>query len=58
MSVTGAVIDTYQTTSQSGIPVSCDYSNLPQGVYIISVRKLPNGPLLRGKVIINRLISG
>ena len=58
MSVTGSVIDTYQTTAQSGIPVFCDYSNLPMGVYIISVRKLPNGPLLRGKVIINRLISG
>jgi len=58
MNVTGSVIDTYQTTAQSGIPVPCDYSKLPQGVYIISVRKLPDGPLLRGKVIINRLISG
>ena len=58
MSVTGSVIDTYQTTAQSGIPVICDYSKLPQGVYIISVRKLPDGPLLRGKVIITRLISG
>jgi hypothetical protein len=58
LNVTGAVIDTYQTTAQSGIPVSCDHSNLPRGVYIITVRKLPDGPLLRGKVIINRLISG
>lgn len=58
LNVTGAVIDTYQTTVQSGIPVSCDFSNLPGGVYIITVRKLPDGPLLRGKVIINRLISG
>jgi len=58
MNVTGSVIDTYQTTAQSGIPVPCDCSNLPQGVYILSVRKLPDGPLLRGKVIINRLISG
>jgi hypothetical protein len=58
MNVTGSVIDTYQTTAQSGIPVICDYSKLPPGVYVISVRKLPNGPLLRGKVIINRLISG
>jgi hypothetical protein len=58
MSITGSVIDTYQTTAQSGIPVICDYSKLPPGVYVITVRKLPNGPLLRGKVIINRLISG
>ncbi|HZM14004.1 MAG TPA: M14 family zinc carboxypeptidase [Bacteroidales bacterium] len=57
-SVSGSVVDTYQTTVQSGIPVPCDYSNMPQGVYIISVRKLPDGPLLRGKVIIYRLISG
>jgi hypothetical protein len=58
LSITGSVIDTYQTTAQSGIPVICDYSKLSQGVYIISVRKLPDGPLLRGKVIITRLISG
>jgi hypothetical protein len=57
MSVTGAVIDTYQTVAQSGIPVICNYGKLPPGVYIISVRKLPDGPLLRGKVIISRLIS-
>ena len=57
MSVTGAVIDTYQTVIQSGIPVICNYDKLPPGVYIISVRKLPDGPLLRGKVIISRLIS-
>jgi hypothetical protein len=57
-SVSGSVVDTYQTTVQSGIPVACDFSNQPQGVYIISVRKLPVGPLLRGKVIIYRLISG
>lgn len=58
MSITGSVIDTYQTTVQSGIPIICDYSKLAPGVYVISVRKLPNGPLSRGKVIINRLISG
>lgn len=58
MSVTGAVIDSYQTTAQPGIPLICDYSKLSPGVYVISVRKLPDGPLLRGKVIINRLISG
>jgi hypothetical protein len=58
INVTGSVIDTYQTTAQPGIPVICDYGRLAPGVYIISVRKLPDGPLLRGKVIINRLISG
>ena len=57
MSVTGAVIDTYQTVAQSGIPLICDFGRLSPGVYIISVRKLPDGPLLRGKVIISRLIS-
>jgi hypothetical protein len=58
MSITGSVIDTYQTTVQSGIPIICDYSKLAPGVYVIAVRKLPNGPLSRGKVIIFRLISG
>ncbi len=56
--VSGAIIDTYQTISQPGIPFICDYSHLPSGVYIISVRKLPDGPLVRGKVIINRFIFG
>ncbi len=40
-SVSGSVVDTYQTTVQSGIPVPCDYSDQPQGVYIISVRRTP-----------------
>ena len=56
--VSGAIIDTYQTTSQPGIPFICDYSHLPSGVYIISVRKLPDGPLVRGRVVINRFIFG
>jgi hypothetical protein len=56
--VSGAVIGTYQTTAQPGIPIILDYSHLPSGVYIISVRKLPDGPLVRGRVIISRFISG
>jgi len=53
-SLSGTVIDTYQTTYQAGIPVRCKYPHLSSGVYIISVRKIPDGPLARGKVLINR----
>ena len=53
-SLSGAVIDTYQTKYQAGIPFSCKYPHLSSGVYIISVRKIPDGPLARGKVLIIR----
>ncbi|MFZ2287185.1 MAG: M14 family zinc carboxypeptidase [Bacteroidales bacterium] len=51
----GAVIKSLRTNAASGIPVICDCSDLPPGVFIISVRKEPDGPLLRGKAIITRL---
>ncbi|MGB8359389.1 MAG: M14 family zinc carboxypeptidase, partial [Bacteroidales bacterium] len=53
-SLSGAVIDTYQTKYQAGIPFSCKYPHLSSGVYIISVRKIPDGPLAKGKVLIIR----
>jgi hypothetical protein len=53
-SLSGAVIDTFQTAYQAGIPFICKYPHLSSGVYIISVRKLPNGPLSRGKVLVTR----
>jgi hypothetical protein len=55
--ISGSVIRSFRTTSLPGIPVSCDFRNLPAGIYIISVRKLPYGPLVRGKVLINRFIT-
>jgi hypothetical protein len=55
--LSGSVIRSYQTSSQPGIPVSCDCSHFPAGIYIISVRRLPYGPVVRGKVLINRFIS-
>jgi hypothetical protein len=53
-SLSGTVIDTFQTTYQAGIPVRCKYPHLSSGVYIISARKIPDGPLARGKVMIIR----
>ena len=54
-SISGSVIESYSVTSQSGIPVLCDISRLPSGVYVISVRRLPYGPVVRSRVVINRL---
>lgn len=51
----GSVIKSYRTTAYPGIPVVCDSSNLPHGLLIVSVRKEPDGPLLRGKAVITRL---
>lgn len=51
----GALLKSFRTTAYPGIPVACNCSMLPPGIYIISVRKEPNGPLLRGKAIITRL---
>jgi hypothetical protein len=51
----GSVLKSYRTMAYPGIPVVCDCSNLPSGLVIVSVRKEPNGPLLRGKAVITRL---
>jgi len=52
---TGAVLTSFRTTVSQGIPVVCDCSALPPGLLIVSVRKEPDGPLLRGKAVITRL---
>jgi len=54
-SLSGSEIESYYITSQSGIPVPCDISNLPSGIYIISVRRLPYGPVVRSRAVIGRL---
>ncbi len=51
----GSVLKSCRETAYPGIPVVCDCSNLPPGLLIVSVRKEPDGPLLRGKAIITRL---
>lgn len=51
----GAPVKSFRTVVQPGIPIVCDFNNLPSGVYIISVRKEPGGPVLRGKTVIIRL---
>lgn len=54
-SASGSLLRSFRTTAYQGIPVIFDCSLLPQGIIIISVRKEPNGPLLRGKAVITRL---
>ncbi|MCA1741789.1 MAG: hypothetical protein LC630_04870 [Bacteroidales bacterium] len=51
----GSVLKSFRTTAYPGIPVVCDCNNLPTGLLIVSVRKEPDGPLLRGKAVIARL---
>jgi hypothetical protein len=50
----GAVFNTRRTVAQQGLPVVCDYGSLPSGVYVVSVRKEPDGPTLRGRAVITR----
>ncbi len=52
--ISGAVYNTRRTVAQEGIPVVCDYGSLPSGVYVVTVRKEPDGPTLRGKAVITR----
>jgi hypothetical protein len=54
---TGALIRRYRTTAQTGLPVVCDFGSLPTGLYIISIRKEPIGPMVRGKAVFKRLIT-
>lgn len=53
----GSVIRRYRTGAQPGVPVICDFTTLPAGIYIISAEKEPNGPMVRGKAVITRLIN-
>lgn len=55
-SVSGSAIQSFSVTSQPGIPVIIDISKLPPGVYIVSVKKLPYGPVIRGRAVISSLI--
>ena len=50
----GAVVASYRTTAYSGLPLQCDFSGLPTGVYVVSVRKQPYGPTVRGRAVIGR----
>ncbi len=54
ISASGAIFNTRRTVAEQGIPVVCDYGSLPSGVYIVSVRKEPDGPTLRGRAVITR----
>jgi hypothetical protein len=53
----GALVDRYRTTAQPGVPLEGQLTRLPSGVYIVSVRKEPNGPTVRGKTVITRIIN-
>ena len=48
----GSVVRTEKKTMEAGIPVDLDLTTLAHDMYIISVRKLPDGPSARGKVVI------
>lgn len=53
----GAIVKRYRTTAWPGIPVVCEFGTLPADLYIISLRKEPIGPVVRGKAVITRLIN-
>lgn len=54
-SVSGTTIMSYRTTVIKGIPIKNDLSYLGSGIYIVRVKKIPDGPVVRGKLIINGL---
>jgi len=56
-SSSGALMKHYRTNAQPGIPIECKFTDIPAGLYIISVRKEPLGPTVRGKAVITRLIN-
>ncbi|MDD3736362.1 MAG: hypothetical protein GX646_06185 [Bacteroidales bacterium] len=53
----GALVSRFRTTAQPGIPIVRDFGSLPSGLYILSVRREPIGPMVRGKAVIRRLIN-
>jgi len=53
-SISGALIRRYRTTALPDIPLPCDFSTLSAGIYILSLRREPNGPMVRSKVVIIR----
>jgi hypothetical protein len=57
-SISGAILRRYRTIALQGIPLSCDFSALAPGIYILSVTKEPYGPMVRSKVVITRSNPG
>jgi succinylglutamate desuccinylase len=53
-SISGTLVASFITVSLPGIPIYDDFSFLGDGVYIVSVQKLPLGPAVRGKMIVNK----
>jgi hypothetical protein len=56
-SISGSVIESRSMTSQPGIPVTFDMSRMPPGIYVLSVERLPYGPVVRGRAVVSKLIS-
>lgn len=55
-SIGGALVASFPTVSVQGIPINMDFSFLGDGVYIVSVQKIPLGPAVRGKLIVNKFM--
>ena len=53
----GTVMKRFGTYARPGIPIECKFTDLPPGLFIISVNREPNGPMVRGKAVITRLIN-
>lgn len=56
-STSGALMKRYRATARPGIPIECDFTGLPTGLFLVSVNREPNGPMVRGKAVITRLIN-
>jgi hypothetical protein len=53
-SISGVLVASFTAVSLPGIPINTDFSFLGDGVYIVSVQKMPLGPAVRGKLIVNK----
>ena len=53
-SMGGSLVASFKAASVPGIPINADFGFLGDGVYIVSVQKLPLGPAVRGKLVVNK----
>lgn len=51
-SITGAIIDAYRTAAIPDLPLIIPCTNLSSGIYILSVKKIPQGPVISCRIII------
>lgn len=57
VNLSGATTDSYTVLTEAGEPVKHNFSAYAQGIYIVTMKKLPSGPRAMGKVVVTPCVK-